>query len=134
GRLLRTNLVFVAGALPRSVLRWQDGAVHPRGARRGVRRIGLQTRRRGEASARSWWRRPGRSPPSFSGITGNYDSFCASGAREYDESTDAGVMMNFWDNKTNETACLNRMMAVQSEFSRLYPNMPASIDAPVCDA
>lgn len=70
----------------------------------------------------------------LTGITGSYDSFCASGAREYDESTDAGVMMSFWDKKVNETACINRMLAVQSAFAQLYPNMPAHIDPPVCDA
>lgn len=70
----------------------------------------------------------------LTGIVGRYTDFCASGAREYVEGLDQGVSMTFWDNKTNEEACVNRMMAVQSAFHARYPNMPAHIDSPLCDA
>lgn len=69
----------------------------------------------------------------LTGITGSYTSFCESGAKEYVEATDKGVLVNFWDGKLDQQRCQNRMMAVHNAFAKLYPSFPAHIDPPLCD-
>lgn len=58
--------------------------------------------------------------------------FCHSGNKEYDRDTDMGVGVNFWDHRSDPTACAARIEAVQRLFRRKYPDVPTDYPDPVC--
>jgi hypothetical protein len=65
----------------------------------------------------------------------DFRKFAMTGGWEYNNGTDKGVHMTFWDNKYNDTACETRLSRARDLFKERYPDDPAdeSIPAPSCD-
>lgn len=68
----------------------------------------------------------------LSGI-GNYDTFCKSGHKEYDEAADAGKGTSFWDQKLDSGRNQERLARVQELFKQKYPSQPADLPTPTCE-
>jgi len=65
----------------------------------------------------------------------DFRAFARAGGWEYNNGTDRGVHMTFWDDKYNDTACLRRLHRAQALFDQLYPNdtLEEELPAPPCD-
>eukprot|EP00416_Gambierdiscus_australes_P009643 CAMPEP_0171145938 /NCGR_PEP_ID=MMETSP0766_2-20121228/147315_1 /TAXON_ID=439317 /ORGANISM="Gambierdiscus australes, Strain CAWD 149" /LENGTH=503 /DNA_ID=CAMNT_0011609843 /DNA_START=51 /DNA_END=1562 /DNA_ORIENTATION=- len=69
----------------------------------------------------------------LSGLT-DYNKVCAqTGVREYDIFLDMGVGTKFWNGKTTARAGRARVEAIEKIFAQKFPDMPATLDDPVCD-
>lgn len=62
----------------------------------------------------------------------DFGRFAAAGGWEYNNQTDRGIGMTFWDKKYNASACDRRMKRVAQLFAQRYPDAPA-LSAPACD-
>mmetsp|Transcript_24126 Transcript_24126/g.68299 ORF Transcript_24126/g.68299 Transcript_24126/m.68299 type:complete len:422 (+) Transcript_24126:2-1267(+) len=62
----------------------------------------------------------------------NYDSFIASGGREYDPKTDKGVNLDFWNGISDDAKCAWRVQRAEQLFRAKYPNQP-NLETPTCD-
>jgi len=62
----------------------------------------------------------------------DFKAFAAAGGWEYNNQTDRGVHMTFWDDKYNRQACDDRVRRGLEAFARKYPYAPA-YEAPQCD-
>jgi len=60
-------------------------------------------------------------------------SGCGSGQMEYNNQTDRGVGLDFWDGIYNRDRCTDRLETVAAKFKAKYPDMTASADEPWCD-
>lgn len=70
----------------------------------------------------------------ISGIP-NYNEVCqAKGLLEYDEQTDKGTGTNFWDGKADAGKGAARLKHIESMFAKKFPQWPAHLDDPPCDA
>lgn len=65
----------------------------------------------------------------------SFEKFAAEGGWEYNNKTDRGVHMTFWDNKFDTGACIWRMNRAQQLFHAKYPwlQTEAELPAPPCD-
>jgi len=65
----------------------------------------------------------------------DFKAFASEGGWEYNNHTDRGVHMTFWDDKNNDTACAIRLRHAESLFAEKYPNTSTDTElpAPVCD-
>jgi len=68
------------------------------------------------------------------GIT-NYTAFKESGGEEYDNSSDTGVHMTFWDGLHNLEANAARVKKLDALFKEKFPDMPSDkeLPTPPCD-
>jgi len=64
---------------------------------------------------------------------GNVQAFCAGRKMEYNNQTDHGVGISFWDGIYDPAKCTDRLNTVRAKFKAKYPDMPASLDEPRCD-
>lgn len=62
----------------------------------------------------------------------DYQTFVASGGREYDPLTDQGVHLNFWDGRFDSVLNEWRTRKLMQLFDDTYPT-EKTIDAPECD-
>jgi len=58
---------------------------------------------------------------------------CWSGQMEYNNQTDFGVGIGFWDGIYNRKKCMDRLMAVARKFEEKYPNSTGLYEEPWCD-
>lgn len=65
----------------------------------------------------------------------SFEGFVAGGGWEYNNQTDQGVHMTFWDGIENATACKARVDHAMQLFDTKYPEMAttSSLPAPACD-
>jgi len=65
----------------------------------------------------------------------SFADFVADGGWEYNNKTDRGVHMSFWDHKLNRTACKSRLRHAGHLFAKKYPDDPSDADLPTprCD-
>jgi len=65
----------------------------------------------------------------------SFENFSAAGGWEYNNHTDRGVHMTFWDDKYNQTACESRLAVARDLFRQQYPADPdyAELPDPPCD-
>jgi len=61
-----------------------------------------------------------------------WDQFCKS-ELEYNNKTDYGIGVNFWNEIYNPTKCRERYNKIIRKFKEKYPKMPASLPEPRCD-
>jgi len=64
---------------------------------------------------------------------GDMNAFCGSGKMEYNNQTDHGVGINFWDGIYNPLNGQARIKAVRERFKKKYPHMPERLSDPHCD-
>ncbi|CAE7491879.1 unnamed protein product [Symbiodinium sp. CCMP2456] len=70
----------------------------------------------------------------LSGIK-NYNDVCEStGVREYDETTDKGTGTSFWNGKADPKKGAERVKFISDLFAKRFPQFPAHLDDPPCDA
>lgn len=70
----------------------------------------------------------------LSGIK-NYNDVCEStGVREYDELTDKGTGTSFWNGKADPKKGKERVKFITDLFAKRFPQFPALLEDPVCDA
>lgn len=70
----------------------------------------------------------------LSGIK-NYNEVCEStGVREYDELSDKGTGTSFWNGKADAKKGKERVKFITDLFAKRFPQFPASLEDPVCDA
>jgi hypothetical protein len=61
-----------------------------------------------------------------------WDQFCKSQI-EYNNQTDSGSGVSWWNEIYNASRCRDRYNAVLSRFKEKYPHMPATLPEPRCD-
>jgi len=66
------------------------------------------------------------------GPSHNWAAFCA-GRKEYNNQTDKGEGVSFWDGIYSPHKCIERYDKVQAKFREKYPDMPVELDQPHCD-
>lgn len=60
-------------------------------------------------------------------------SGCSDGQIEYNNQTDKGVGVKFWDGIFTPEKCAWRIKYVQDKFAQKYPGMPRTLEDPECD-
>mmetsp|Transcript_78714 Transcript_78714/g.163714 ORF Transcript_78714/g.163714 Transcript_78714/m.163714 type:complete len:561 (-) Transcript_78714:516-2198(-) len=60
----------------------------------------------------------------------SFESFARNGGWEYNNKTDEGVHMTFWNNKYDDAACQWRLDHARQLFHNKYPNMATESDLP----
>jgi len=65
----------------------------------------------------------------------SFQAFANAGGWEYNNKTDRGVHMSFWDNKSNHSACDARLQRASELFAQKYPDSPTDeqLPPPACD-
>lgn len=62
----------------------------------------------------------------------NFHDFAQTGGWEYDNKTDRGVLMTFWNDKSNATACEDRLDRARDLFKQKYDDSEELVE-PACD-